>query len=166
MRQICVQSLSRERFCRYGEFLNLLDDGALAASSIFSSSFFPDVIELNFGNDLPPTVSVCQLKRGESQTVSFVEYHKKTCEGILPLDTDVLLFVGLAEMGRLSAKFVEAFYVPKGTFVRLNPLIVHGSLFPVAESGHSLCLLPWRTFVNDMEAKPLSADEAFELIVQ
>ena len=67
-------------------------------------------------------------------------------------------------MGRLSAERIEAFYVPRHTFVRLNPLIIHGSVFCIEPSGHSLCMLPGRTFANDMEMKRLSDDEAFELI--
>lgn len=163
MRRILAQPLSAERFRRYGEFLNLLDDRALAAASIFPKSFFPDVVSLDFGGALPPTVSVCQLVREEPRIVTFVEYHRRTCEGILPLDTDVLLFVGLPDMGRLSAGRIEAFYVPRGTFVRLNPLIVHGNLSPVEPTGHSLCLLSGRTFANDAEFLRLSAEEQFEL---
>lgn len=122
------------------------------------------MLSLNFGGSLPPTVSVCQLRRTDRAIVHFLEYHRHTCEGILPLDTDVILFVGVPEMGKLSARFIEAFRVPKGTFVRLNPLIIHGSLFSIEESGHSLCLLSGRTFANDMEMKILSEDEKLELI--
>lgn len=163
MRQIRIQSLRPDRFRKYGEYIHLLDDGALASASVFPQSFFADVLTLNFGGSLPPTVSVCQLRRAERSVVQFIEYHRNTCEGILPLDTDVILFVGVPEMGKLSAKFIEAFRVPKGTFVRLNPLIIHGSLFPIEESGHSLCLLSGRTFANDMEMKVLSEEERLEL---
>ena len=57
-----------------------------------------------------------------------------------------------------------SFYVPRHTLVRLNPLIIHGGVFCTEESGHSLCLLPGRTFANDMEMKLLDEDEAFELL--
>lgn len=165
MRQIKVQPLSAERFRKYGEFINLLDDEALGAASVFPQSFFADVLSLDFGSGLQPTVSVCQLKRPQDFTVHFVEYHRRTCEGILPLDSDVLLFVGVPDMGRLSAKHIEAFYVPMGTFVRMNPLIIHGNQIPIQPVGHSLCLLAGRTFANDMEAKLLSEEEKFELVL-
>ena len=53
--------------------------------------------------------------------------------------------------------------MPRGTFVRLNPLIVHGNLSPVEPAGYSLCLLSGRTFANDTEFLRLSAEEQFEL---
>ena len=164
MRQIKIQPLSYDAFRKYGEYIDLLDDRALASASVFPQAFFADVLSLNFGGSLPPTVSVCQLRRTDCSIVHFLEYHRHTCEGILPLDTDVILFVGVPEMGKLSARFIEAFRVPKGTFVRLNPLIIHGSLFSIEENGHSLCLLSGRTFANDMEMKVLSEDEKLELI--
>ena len=163
MRTIQPKPLTAESFRRYGQFMNLLDDAALAAASVFPRSFFADVIPLDFGHDLQPTVSVNSLKREDKAAVRFIEMHHHTCEGILPLDTDVVLFVGLPEMGKLSVKYIEAFIVPKGTFVRLDPLIIHGSVFCTEKIGHSLCLLAGRTFANDMEAKLLGEDEQFEL---
>lgn len=166
MRQIKVQSLSAEGFRKYGEFIDLLDDKALSAASVFPHSFFADVLSLDFGKELQPTVSVCQLKRPQDLVVRFIEYHRRTCEGILPLDSDVILFVGAPEMGQLSTRYIEAFLVPKGTFVRMNPLIIHGNQIPLQQTGHSLCLLAGRTFANDMEVKVLSDEEKFELALE
>lgn len=164
MRQIKVQPLSQQAFRRYGDYICLTDDAALAGASVFAAGFFADVLPLEFGGALSPTISINSLKRCD-RVVKFIEFHRRTCEGILPLDTDVIVFVGLPVMGRLSAEHVEAFYVPRHTFVRLNPLIIHGSVYCIESSGHSLCLLPGRTFANDMEMKLLGDDEAFELVL-
>ena len=86
---------------------------------------------------------------------------------LLPLDDDIVLFAGIPYPGRkLSSGPLEAFFVPKGTFVRLNPLIVHGTQFPVnADTAHVLCLLPGRTFMNDMTAETLPEEERIELFL-
>ena len=54
---------------------------------------------------------------------------------------------------------LEAFYIPKGTFVKINPLIVHGTQFPVhKEEAHLICLLPGRTFMNDKVARSITEE--------
>lgn len=163
METIQVQALTEESFRPFGAYMDLTDDKALAAKSVFPAQFFADVIPLYFGGVLPPTVSVNQLKRQDTMTVNFIEFHHKTCEGILPLDSDVIMYVGLPEMSKLSTKRMKAFRVPKHTFVRLDPLIIHGSLFCTEETGHALCLLPGRTFANDFEAKLLGSEDAVKI---
>lgn len=166
MKQIKVQPLSQAAFRRYGEFLSLVDNEALRGASIFSASFFADVISMDYGRGNPPSISVCQVTPEEKRIIRFIEYHQYTCEGILPLDGDVILFVGVPVMGELTADRIEAFYVPQGTFVKLHPLIVHGSQFSASDAEvHSLCLLAGRTFKNDMTAKRLPEDEQIELVL-
>lgn len=59
---------------------------------------------------------------------------------------------------------IEAFYVPKGTFVKLNPLIVHGTQYPVdKEDVHIVCMLPGRTFKNDMLSRRLETGEQIRI---
>lgn len=158
MRTIKAKALSETAFRKYGTFMDLTDDAALAEKSVFPAGFFADVIPLQFGGALSPTVSVNSLKKVEKPVIQFIEFHHQSCEGILPLDCDVVLFVGIPVMGKLSADHLEAFVVPKNTFVRLDPLIIHGSLFCLQETGHALCLLSGRTFANDFDAKLLGDD--------
>ncbi|MCX4316855.1 MAG: hypothetical protein OSJ52_09510 [Lachnospiraceae bacterium] len=47
---------------------------------------------------------------------------------MLPLDGDVIIYVGIFRQG-FQLDSMEAFRVPKGTFVKLNPLIVHGTQY-------------------------------------
>lgn len=158
MNTLKLTPLTEENFRKYGTFVDLTDDAALAARSVFPSGFFADVVPLTFGGSLPPTVSVNSLQKADPPVIRFIEFHHHTCEGILPLDCDVVLFVGLPEMGKLSTKHLQAFVIPQHTFVCLNPLIIHGSLFCLQETGHSLCLLSGRTFANDFEGKLLGDD--------
>ena len=161
MKTLIAKPLTKENFQKYGEFQNLLDDASLAKKSIFPQGFFADVIKLDFGTTTFPTISVCQVKKQEKNVIRMLEAHKFTCEGLLPLDADVIIFVGRPLPGRkFSVDTVEAFVVPKGTFVRLDPLILHGTQFPVdADTAHIVCMLPGRTFMNDMMAEFLPEEE-------
>ncbi|RGQ52003.1 hypothetical protein DWY96_04880 [Roseburia inulinivorans] len=161
MREIEVKQLTEEGFRKYGLYQNLLDDESLAQNAVFPRTFFADVLgPLDFGNGNLPTVSVCQVEKKEEKRIDFIEFHEHTCEGILPLDGDVILFVGTPGIYGLTPEHIEAFYVPRGTFVKMNPLIVHGNQFSTSENTvHSMCLLAGRTFHNDMHVKQLSEEE-------
>ena len=99
--------------------------------------------------------------------MKFLEYHQTTCEGLFPFDDDVVIFVGAPAAGELKVDNLEAFYIPKGVFVKINPLIVHGTQFPVHnDEAHLICLLPGRTFMNDKTARSISdEDEMAELVL-
>ena len=103
MKTIHVQPLSAEKFAKYGEFQNLLDDASLAAKSVFPFGFFADVVKLDLGTGTLPTVSVCQARKAEKNIIASLEAHKATCEGLLPLDDDVVIFVGTAVFAGLSS---------------------------------------------------------------
>lgn len=160
MKKLIAKPLTREDFEKYGEFVNLLDNEALAKKSIFPQGFFADVVKLDFGTTTLPTISVCHVTKQEQNMIRTMEAHKFTCEGLLPLDADVIIFVGTPRPGqKFSVDTVEAFIVPRGTFVKLNPLILHGTQFPVeASEAHMVCMLPGRTFMNDMMMEVLPED--------
>lgn len=168
MKKIKVKQLTQEGFCRYGTFQNLLDDESLALNSVRNnpdSGFFPDLAAMDFGHSILPTVSVCRVPKKEENIVSFLEYHQFTSEGLIPLDGDVVICIGVPE-NKFSTDNLEAFYIPKGTFVRLNPLIVHGPQFSIeAEVAHVACLLAGRTFKNDITYAILNyEDEKAEVV--
>lgn len=164
MYKITAKELTKESFQKYGVYQNLLDNDSMKKNSIFSSSFFADLVAMDFGGSTLPTVSVCHVKKQEKNIVSFLEAHQYTCEGLLPLDGDVIIFVSVPD-NKFSSKNLEAFYIPKGTFVKLNPLIVHGTQYPVKDEDiHIMCLLPGRTFKNDLLPQVLEEDEKVEII--
>jgi ureidoglycolate lyase len=165
METITAKKLTPESFAKYGVYHNLLDDAANAAKSVLPPDigFYPDLVPLDFGRQNLPTISICQVKKTEKNIVAFLEAHRYTCEGLLPLDGDVVIFVGPPPFGdppQFSVKTLEAFIVPRGTFVKLNPLIVHGTQYAI-DSGtvHIVCMLPGRTFANDMLARMIEKDE-------
>ena len=165
MKTIKVQELSRKAFRQYGSYQNLLDNADLAEASIRKAGFFADLLTLNFGTSTLPSVSVCHVKREEKNIIPMVENHKYTCEGLLPLDADVIMFFGRVVSGEMDLGTLEAFNVPRGTFIKLEPLILHGRQFVTkAEEAHILCLLPQRTFNNDITKKILTEDEKIEIL--
>ncbi|GHV69098.1 hypothetical protein AGMMS49928_10360 [Spirochaetia bacterium] len=165
MKTIKVQKLSYETFRQYGSFQNLLDNEGLAAASINKAGFFADIISLNFGTTTLPGVSVCHVTKEEKNIIGFIEAHQYTCEGLLPLDDDVIIYVGKVVRGVLSPDTIEAFLVPKGTFVKMEPLVLHGRQFPVnAQEAHVLCLLPQRTYHNDMMFQILEEPNQLEIV--
>ena len=168
MHTIKVQKLTPQAFRKYGVYQDLLNNEALSEASIIPAGFFADLITLDFGGSTLPTISICHAKKQEKNIVAFLEAHKYTCEGLLPLDGDVVIFVGspLGENNKFSVKNLEAFYVPKGTFVKLNPLVVHGTQYPVdTDEAHIVCMLPGRTFNNDMIPQPLAEEEQAEIVL-
>ena len=167
MRKIIPRELTYESFKKYGQFQDLLNNESLAEASVLSGGFFPDVVTLNFGTTTIPSACVCYVQKEERCIINFVEAHKYTCEGLLPIDANIIIYVGLLKRGELDSGSLEAFYVPKGTFVKFEPLIIHGRQFVVdAEEAHALCLLPQRTFANDMMAKMLPEDEQVEIVFE
>ena len=160
MHQIKAQPLTEAAFRKYGTFQNLLDDESLAQNGIRSGGFFPDMLTLNFGKDTLPSVCVCSVQK-KPMIIASMEVHGKTCEGLLPIDADVVVYVGIParNVEDFSVKDCEAFIIPKGTFVRYEPLVMHGTQFPLnADAAHLLCMLPQRTFFNDMHVKRLTDD--------
>jgi ureidoglycolate lyase len=166
MKTIIAQPLCVAAFRQYGTFQNLLDHEELAAVSVQKKGFFADIIPLNFGTTTLPSVSVCHVEKEEKNIIGFAEAHRYTCEGLLPLDADVIIYVGRVIRGEPSPDTIEAFRVPKGTFVKLEPLILHGRQF-VTESpqAHILCMLPQRTYNNDMLFKVLGEQEQLEIVL-
>ena len=166
MKTIKVQELSRKAFRQYGTYQNLLDNEDLAEASVRKAGFFADVLTLSFGNSTLPSVSVCNVKKEDKNIIPMVETHKFTCEGLLPLDADVIMFFGRVVNGEMDLSTIEAFNVPRGTFIKVEPLIVHGRQFVTkAAEAHILCLLPQRTFNNDINKKVLGDDEKIEILV-
>ena len=166
MKTIKAQELNRKAFRQYGTYQNLLDNADMAEASVRKAGFFADLLTLNFGGETLPAVSVCHVKQEEKNIIAMIEAHKNTCEGLLPLDADVLMFFGRLVNGEPDPETIESFVVPKGTFVKLEPLVVHGRQFAIkAAEAHILCLLPQRTFNNDMIKKVLGDNEKIEILV-
>lgn len=161
MREIHPQALEREAFRPYGDFMDLLRVPQIERRE-GDNIFAPDLLKLHLDGRMPASVCVARVSECE-RVISALEYHQFTCEGILPLDGDIDIFVGPSSF-RVDPETVVAFRVPKGTFVRLNPGVLHGRQFVVdSPEVNVLILLPERTFGNDCTFFPLKGEEQIRI---
>ncbi len=163
MREIKPQALDREKFRPYGDFKDMLQAADERAKGGASNVFVPDLVTLHLDNRMPVSASVARVSECE-RVITALEYHQFTAEGILPLDGDIDIFVGPSSF-RVDPDTVEAFRVPKGTFVRLNPGVIHGRQFVVnTPSVNVLILLPERTFGNDCTFTRLEGEDRIAIL--
>jgi ureidoglycolate lyase len=93
------------------------------------------------------------------------EYHNNCGEGILPLDSDVLLHVAAATPGELDTGTIEVFRVPKGTMVVLNTGVWHHAPFAYgSDCSHVLIVLPERAYAKDCHIIELSGNTKVEIL--
>ena len=146
MKKIPVQELTHEAFYRYGSFHNMTNAAELKDAHS-DNEFAADLLSLDLHDEIASfsiaRVSPCEM------TIKAYEYHCHTCEGILPLDGDCIIFVGPSSWNP-SPENLEAFRVPRGTMVRLNLGVLHGRQFCCGkEPVNVLIVLPVRTYAND-----------------
>ena len=138
---IKAKKLTREAFAPYGEFCDLLSQGEEN-----QSAFFPDRITWQPLAEVGMSVGyacACEMR------IPWYEYHAGTSETRLPLDADMVIYVG-KKCVEPDPEELEAFIVPKGTLVKLYPGTVHGRQFPYgADSVHVLILCEAATWEND-----------------
>lgn len=157
MKQLQPKPLTQAAFRPYGDYVELPAYGK-------GSGFFPDLMQLPLGGTAVPSVSLARI--GSGRTATMLEYHKYTSEGLMPLQGDCVIFVGSPVPGDPFAAALEAFEVPAGTFVRLNPGVVHGSQISVTEAEVDVLLvLPAFTFGNDTEFVMLEGENVLEILI-
>lgn len=158
MKTIKAQKLTKENFSKYGSFENLYQPETMGVGIGSPSAFYPDVMPLDLGASHNASVCVCHVRKRE-MVISNYEYHNNGCEGVLPLDADIVIFAGFGFKPFLPPK-LEAFIVPKGTIVRLKPGVLHGTQFPVDQEQAAVAvMLPERTFATDFQVEQLTDEE-------
>ena len=168
MREITPKPLCHEAFRRYGDFQDLLHvkevEESRSANPASTNCFAPDLLTLNLDGRTPAPVSVASVTECDP-VVNFLEYHQYTSEGILPLDGDIVIYVAPSGRSFDSTK-LEAFRVPKGTFVTLKPGTVHGRQFTDGcKEANVLIVLPTRTYGNDFQATLLEGDDCVKILL-
>lgn len=148
----------------YGDFVDLLHIKQMDAMAGADNIFIPDLTTLRLDERMQASVCVARVSQCE-RIITAVEYHGFTSEGILPLDGDIDIFVGPSSF-QVNPASIEAFRVPKGTFVRLNPGVLHGRQFVVdSQSVNVMILLPERTFGNDCVFTRLAESDQIKILL-
>jgi ureidoglycolate hydrolase len=149
MRQIKARALDREAFRKYGDYQSMIHpEGEHLGEA--PDEFFRDMIQTKLGNT--NIMSMSSLRLGtRPMVIDKLEYHNHCGEAILPLDNDIIVQLAPAtQRGEIPYGKIEAFYVPMGTVVVLNPGVWHCSPFVAgADEAHIFCMLPERTYEND-----------------
>ena len=144
MRKIKAVPITAENFSPYGSFSKMLTPEGFSLGD-----FYPDQARLPVSGQMPVTFSPLLTHKPEKMIVTMAEYHNFTGEGVIPMDDDVVLHVAPAS-NKPVPELTEAFIVPKGTAVRLNPGVWHKAALPVNNDVcHVLIVLPERTYHND-----------------
>jgi len=159
MRKVKIKELGLEDFRAYGSFANMIDPEA-AYFGEEPIQFFRDMVQLDLGGKGTASFSICRV-RERALVVEVTEYHSSCGEGILPLDSDVLIHVGPASRNDVvPLDEIEVFRVPRGTLVTLRPGVWHHA--PLAfnsDKANVLIVLPERTYANDCTVFEIPEDK-------
>ena len=164
MSTVKVRTLDVAGFLPFGFYANLINPQTerIGAPPI---EFFRDMIQQDLGGAAIASFSVCRVE-SRPLVIDTTEYHTATCEGILPLDNDVLIHVGPATPDDTPplASF-QVFRVPKGTMVVLRPGVWHHApISPNADPANVLIVLPERTYANDCIVVALKEGERIQIV--
>lgn len=163
MRKVTIKELTRENFCVYGSFANMINPQTLLIGEK-PIEFFRDMVLVDLAASTSAFLSVCRVEK-RPLVVDVTEFHSYCGEGILPLDGDVLIHVGpAAPKGVMNLEQIEIFRVPKGTFVSLRPGVWHHAPFAYnSESVNVLIILPERTYANDCTVYEIPEEKRIEI---
>ena len=164
MKTLKLKPLTMENFAVYGRFHSMTGPTGAALGVGSPIRFYRDLVPLGTAQNLAASVTEVDPI---PLVVDVMEYHTNNWEGFMGLDCDSYVVVAPATGdGTFKTEDLEAFFVPKGTFIYLHPGVWHYAPFPAENMVlHSLVLLPERTYANDCEKVFLAPEEQVALEV-
>ena len=157
MYTIKAKPLTAENFKPFGSFTSVVNPSGPSLGD-----YFNDQLEFPVSGNLPIGFSPFIVHKGE-MIVTKAEYHNTTCEGVLPMDDDVVLHVAPATVDPVP-ELTEAFIVPKGTMVKLNVGVWHLAAMPInLETAHILIVLPERIYKTDCVVVEYEEDQHIKI---
>lgn len=148
MRKIKVQQLTIETFNCFGSYVNMVKPSVNFIGEK-PCLFYRDPVTMPIYG-AAAAFSVCEVFKQEKMIINAAEYHNYTGEVIMPLDDDAIVHVAPATGKIPVPDETVAFYVPKGTLLKLNAGVWHLAPFAVhADVLHNLIVLPERVYAND-----------------
>ncbi len=156
MKKVVARKLSLDDFNVYGSFARLIDPRApkIGEEPI---EFYRDMLQLDLGGKAIASFSICRVAK-RPPVVDVTEFHDGCGEGVLPLDGEILLHVGIATPGgKPPLGQIEVFRVPRGTMVALRPGVWHHAPFAAGpRKVNVLIVLPERTYSLDCRVVELA----------
>ncbi|WP_312642788.1 ureidoglycolate lyase [Hydrogenoanaerobacterium sp.] len=163
MKTIKATPITAENFLPYGYVANISDSSGSYGMGAYPCTFHRDLVLCPNGSSDP--IAFGSLKIGKrAMIVQDVEYHSHACEVMMPMDDDIVIYVGPASSDVIELDKLVAFLVPKGTLVIFRAGVWHGAPYPVHHDGTVLICLPERTYLND--TKKYLLDEKDFLIIE
>jgi len=148
MAQTNIKELTLDSFAAYGTFRNMIDPDTPVIGEK-PVQFFRDMLQLELGTATRASFSICRVEK-RPLVVDTSEYHNNCGEGLLPLDSDILIHVAVATPDELDTETIQVFHVPKGTMVVLDVGVWHHAPFAYGnDSANVLVVLPERTYKKD-----------------
>lgn len=146
-----AKKLTKENFEVFGHYACMENPvGPAMKSQAFS--FYRDPIRMHTSGRMPITVSPLVVNQDKNLKVPCLEYHTYTPEVMIALDDDFVLCLAPAYSGsQPKLDEAEAFILPRGTAVHVNPGVWHYVPLPLTQKkGTVLIILPERTYENDL----------------
>lgn len=149
VKRIKIQELNKDNFEKYGTFHNMIEPNTeILAPGIVE--FHRDIAKITLGACNQPSFSVTHIEK-RPLCVEKLEYHNQTGEAFIPLDGDAIIHLAPASKpSDIPYDKIEAFYVPCGTLITINPGVWHQAPYAAnKEKINVLVVLPERTYAND-----------------
>jgi ureidoglycolate lyase len=165
MRKVRIRELGLESFRPYGSYANMIDPDAPKIGKE-PVEFFRDMLPLDLGGASVASFSICRVLE-RPLLIDATEYHNRCAEGILPIDSDVLIHVGPATPppDPIPLDRFEVFRIPRGTLVSLRAGVWHHAPFAwKSRVANVLIVLPERTYAIDCMAISLSSGDRIEIL--
>jgi len=158
MRKIKIKQLTAEVFNEYGSFYDLINPIGHNLGD-----FYHDHVLYPVSVDLPIGFSTLISKKAEEMIIKKVECHNHTSEIILPMDGDIIVHVAPPSKAPVP-ELTEAFFVPKGTIIKLNTGVWHMCPFSIEDITHIMVALPERTYFNDCSVVEYQEGQYIEIV--
>lgn len=165
MFEIKVQPLTLEKFERYGSFINLVDNDRPVLGEA-PNEYCRDLMPSYTGSTVN-SGAICRVKN-MPMIIKEVEYSNTFEKTMLPLDGDIVIFVGdaSAEGDPIPLEKFEAFLVPQYTLVKMRIGIWHHAPFAHNDlpSTNVLIMSLPRFYVNDIFATELPEEKFIRIV--
>lgn len=164
MRELKIENLTLESFSPFGYFSSMINPDKIHFGNP-PIEFYRDMLQLNLSGSIIASFSICRVEK-RPEIIDTVEYHSFCGEGILPLDSNILIHVANASrVGVIPLDEFRVFSVPKGTLVILKPGVWHHAPFvDGSDYANVVIVLPERTYANDCMVEKLSDEDKIKII--
>jgi ureidoglycolate lyase len=162
MRTVKIENLEHNTFLPFGFIANHTNPNTEKIGSD-PTWFYRDMAQLDLGTASKASFSTCRVEQREL-VIDVTEFHSRTGEGVLPLDSDVLIHVAPATPnGVVPLEQFRVFRVPRGTLVVLRPGVWHHAPFSLEGVANVLIVLPERTYANDCTVVELAVSDQIRI---